>query len=135
MNISLPASQNQTAQNSKYRGQCQINAICDLVDKAPQALKETPEVCEETYFNTTNFHGFPVQLFKIFPPQLNDQTDSESIIIMSTLLVSTRITRWTHFMFKKIPLLKTSRMKSSRSSLKQNSTRSLELKSQRVTPS
>ena len=42
--------------------------------------KNTPGECEQILFSTTNFHRFHVHLFKLFFPQLNDQTYSDSEI-------------------------------------------------------
>ena len=47
---------------------------------ALQALKETPADCENSSFSANNFQRFQVQLFKLLSPQLNDQTDSDSLI-------------------------------------------------------
>ena len=49
-------------------------------NKALQALKETPDDCENTFFNKTNFNRFHVHLFKIYFPQMKDQTDADSLI-------------------------------------------------------
>ena len=80
MYTSSPACHNQIAKFSKFTSQFQLAAIRDLLNKALQALKETPDECEKTFFNTTSFHCFHGLLFKIVSPQLNDQTDFDSTI-------------------------------------------------------
>ena len=82
MYTSSPACHNQTAKPSKFRKQIQITAVCIPHNKALQAVKEIPDDYERTFFNTTNFHRFHVHLFKMFSPQLNDQTDLDSIFII-----------------------------------------------------
>ena len=70
---------------SKIRRQYQNAALLFFLNKAAQALKENPDDCDKTFFNTTNFHRFDVQLFKRSSPQLNVQTNSDSAI--NTLLL------------------------------------------------
>ena len=55
-----------------------IAALPELLIKALQALKETLEDCE--FFIITNIYRFHVSLLKLLSPQLNDQTDSESLL-------------------------------------------------------
>ena len=74
----------QTIMSSKLRRQLPIAAVRVLRNKSFQDLKETPDDCDRTFSNTTKLHRFHVHLFKLFAPQLNDPTDSESII--NTLL-------------------------------------------------
>ena len=85
MYTSSHVSHNQTAQLFQFRKQFQIAALHFLLNKVLQALKETPDDCGNTFFNTTNFHRFGVHLFKFFSPPLKDQTDSDSLI--NTLLI------------------------------------------------
>ena len=80
MYTSWHESYDQTANSSQFRGRFQINALSVLLNKALQVLKETPDVCENTFFNTTIFHRFYVHLFKRFSPQTKDQIDSDSFI-------------------------------------------------------
>ena len=49
-----------------------------LLNKLLQTPKKTTK--KKTFFKTTNIHRFHVLLFKISSPQLNDQTNSDSII-------------------------------------------------------
>ena len=56
-----------------------------LLDKALQALEETPDDFEKAILITTNFHWFRVDLFKLLSPQLNNETDSDSVI--NTVLI------------------------------------------------
>ena len=49
--------------------------------QGPLSSERNPDDCgKKTFFNTSNFHRFHVQLFKLFLPQSNDQADSNSII-------------------------------------------------------
>ena len=82
---SSPAFPNQTAISSKLRKAFQNVELQVLLNKAVHPLKGTPDDCEETFSNTTIFSRFHVHLFKLISPQLNDQTDSDSI--MNTLLL------------------------------------------------
>ena len=47
--------------SSKFRRQNQIAALQVLLSKVLQALKETPEKREKTFFNITNVYRFQVQ--------------------------------------------------------------------------
>ena len=49
-----------------------------FLSKALQALKETPDDRESTFFNTAYFQRFDVQSPEVFTPQLKDQTDLPS---------------------------------------------------------
>ena len=51
-----------------------------LLTKALQALKEDFEDCDKSFFNVTLFQCFQLHLFRFFPPQLNDQADSNSFM-------------------------------------------------------
>ena len=75
-----PESHNPTAKTSEFRKHFQIVDLPVFLNKALQALKEAPEGCENTFFNTTNFTRFHVQLFRLFSPQIKDQTDTDSLI-------------------------------------------------------
>ena len=79
----LPGCHNQTTRTSRSQKQFQIAALRVLLNKACQTLKVTPEDFE--IFNETNFHRFHVYLFKLSSTQLNDETDSKSLI--NTLLL------------------------------------------------
>ena len=70
---------------SEFEWQVRIAAFRILLNYAVQALKGTPDDCDETFFNTTTFRQFHVQLFKLLSPQLSDQSDSDSIV--NTLLL------------------------------------------------
>ena len=85
MYTSSPPNHNQTARTPKSKRQFQIAALCVLLNKALQALKETQDNRKKTFFNTITFHRFKVSLFKLFPSQLNDQIDPESLL--NTLLI------------------------------------------------
>ena len=74
------ASHNPTVKSSNFRRQFHNAAFCGLLIKALQAVKETPDDCEKTFFNTTNFHRFHVQRFELLSPHIIDQIDSDSII-------------------------------------------------------
>ena len=80
MYTSSPASHKQTAKSSKFRKQFQIATVCVLLNKALQALKETPEDCENTFLYRTNNHRFHVHKFKLFFLQRTDQIDSDSLV-------------------------------------------------------
>ena len=77
MYISSPAAHTHTAKSSQFRSYFQI-ALCVLLHKDLQHLKETPDGCENTFFNITSFYCSQVHLNKLFSPQLKDQTDSDS---------------------------------------------------------
>ena len=79
MYTSSPVSHNQTAKSFQFRRQLQNAALSVFFNKALQALKASPDDCENTFFNTTNLHRFHVHLFKLFSPHSNDQTDSDSV--------------------------------------------------------
>ena len=133
MCISSPASHNPTAKHSQFRRQFQIAALRFLLNTAFQTLKETPDDVEkETIFETTLFHRFHVHFSKRFLPQLNDETDSDSLI-NCYFIFSRKIFHWIHFMNTKTLVLKNTRFKSSVYSLKQNAIVSLKLKTPQVT--
>ena len=66
MYTSSLACHNQTANSSKFGKQFRFGALRLLRNKTLQALKETPNLCEKTFSNTTNFHQFIVHLLNIF---------------------------------------------------------------------
>ena len=80
MNTSLPGCHNKTVKSPKVRRQFQISALRVFFSKALQALKKSPDDCDKTFFNTTIFHRFHVHPFNLFPPQIYDIFDSESLI-------------------------------------------------------
>ena len=77
---SFLGSHNQTIKFSKFIKQYQIAVSRIVLNNALQVLQETPDDCEQTFLNTTNFHRFHVILLKLFSTQLNDRTDSDSVI-------------------------------------------------------
>ena len=80
-----PGCHNETTKSSKFRRQIRIAALRVLLNKVLQNLKENPEYCDKNFFNATNFIRFPVHLFKPFSPQLNDITDSDSLVFTMLL--------------------------------------------------
>ena len=80
MYISSPASHNQTAKHFQCRRKLEIAVLGVLLNNALQAQKEAPDDCENTFFNTTNFHRVHVHLFKQLSPQISDHVDSNSLI-------------------------------------------------------
>ena len=70
------ASHYQTAKSSDFRSQFQIAALLVLLNKYLQALKETPFDCENTFFNTSDFHRFHVHFIQLELFHLFNQNDS-----------------------------------------------------------
>ena len=135
MFASLPARYNQITMTSRFRRQFQIAAFKFLLSEALQNLMETPDHCDKTFFITTNFDQFDVQLFKLFSPQVKDRSDSESLIntLLFHLLNQNHSLETSHE--QKNTDAEKSRMKSSMSSLKQNSMSHLKLKFLQIIPS
>ena len=79
MYISSPNCHTPIVKTSKFSRQFENAALQDILNKALQAPKEIPDVYWKTFFNTTSFLSLHVHLVKIFSPQLNYQTDSDSI--------------------------------------------------------
>ena len=128
MFTSSTASHHQTTKSSEFRSQFQIAALRVLLKKDLQALKETPVDCENTFFNTTNFNRFYNHSFKHFSPQLNDPTVSQILITTMIFHLLTENLSLDTFHEQKKLMLRNSKVKSSMSSLKQNSITRLTMK-------
>ena len=72
-----PECHNQTTKSRKLPRQFQIAALRVLLNKALQALTETPEDCE--FFDLAIFYRYHLHLYKSFSTQLNDEIDSKSL--------------------------------------------------------
>ena len=127
MITSSTASHDRTAKPSEFRKQFQIAALGVHFNRYLQALKKTPVVCENTFFNTTNFHRFHVHSFKLFSSQLNDQMDSDSLININMFQISNPNDLLDTFHEQKQLVRRNSKMKSSMPSLKQTPINHLKL--------
>ena len=77
MFTSSPGCHNPTDKSSKNRKYLQMTALRVLLNMGLHSLKEKPERCK--LFNVTSIQRFYVNLFKLFSPWPNDQTDSGSL--------------------------------------------------------
>ena len=83
MYTTWPGCRYQTVKSSKFSRQFQLAALRVLLHNAPQALKESPDDCDRTFFNDTKFNRFIV-LLSSFLTLIERQTDSNSVF--NTLL-------------------------------------------------
>ena len=86
MYTSSHADHIQTAKSSNFRRQLKLLHFVSSSTRLFK-LRRKPQmiVKKETFFNTTNFHRFHVHLFKLSSPELQHQTDSDSLI--NTMLI------------------------------------------------
>ena len=70
---------NQTTEFLNFRRKFHFSALRVFPSKTLQALRETLDDCDKTFFNSTNFRRFHVLLFNLLSTRLKDQTDSTSI--------------------------------------------------------
>ena len=78
--MSSPANPNQTTKCGQFRRQLQIAALRVLLNKALEALKETPDDYEKTFFKTTIFHGIHNHFSNSFFLRSKNQADSDFLI-------------------------------------------------------
>ena len=117
--------------NCKWQSNCQIFQVQTTIpnhftsfplNKLLQALMENPDDCENTFFNTTNLYRFHVLSFKLISPQLYDPTESDFLINTMIIDFLNRNHSLATFYEQKFLMLRVSKVKSSMTSVKQNST-------------
>ena len=88
----LPRSNHQIFQIPKKAPR--IAALRVHLNNAFHVLKENLQDCE--LFKATNFHRFHLYLFKLFSPQLSDQTYADSLIVTLLLhpIIQYRLKTW-----------------------------------------